>query len=69
VLRERELGAGDAIERVPVATPSLSVAEVAGLYAGRVTDRERLRVARELAELPANWRDGFRAVLERGAPA
>ena len=69
VLREGELGAGDAIERLRVATPSLSVAEVAGLYAGRVTDRERLRFASELAGLPANWRDGFRAALERRARA
>jgi len=68
VLREGELGAGDAIERVPVATPSLSVAEVAALYAGRVTDRERLRFASELPGLPANWRDGFREALERRAP-
>jgi len=69
VLREGELGAGDAVEHIPVPTPSLSVAEVAGLHAGRVTDRERLRFASELAGLPANWRDGFRAALERGAPA
>jgi MOSC domain-containing protein YiiM len=69
VLREGELGAGDAIERIPVATPSLSVAEVAALQAGRITDRERLRLASELAGLPAGWRDSFRAALERGAPA
>jgi MOSC domain-containing protein YiiM len=69
VLREGELGAGDAIERIPVATPSLSVAEVAALQAGRITDRERLRFASELAGLPAGWRDGFRAALERGEPA
>ena len=69
VLREGELGTGDAIERIPVATPSLSVAEVASLYAGRITDRERLRFASELAELPAGWREGFREALERGARA
>jgi MOSC domain-containing protein YiiM len=69
VLREGELGAGDAIEHLPVATPSLSVAEVAALYAGRITDREVLRFASELADLPAGWRDGFREALERGAPA
>jgi MOSC domain-containing protein YiiM len=69
VLREGELGAGDAIERIPVATPSLSVAEVAALYAGRVTDRARMRLASELAGLPQGWRDGFREALERSAPA
>jgi MOSC domain-containing protein YiiM len=69
VLREGELGAGDAIERIPVATPSLSVAEVAALYAGRVTDRTRMRLASELAGLPQGWRDGFREALERSAPA
>lgn len=69
VLREGELAAGDAVERIPIATPSLSVAEVAALYAGRVTDRERIRLASELAELPEGWREGFRQALERGARA
>jgi MOSC domain-containing protein YiiM len=69
VLREGELGAGDAVERIPVATPSLSVAEVAGLYAGRVTDRERMRFASELAGLPEGWREGFRQALEQGGRA
>jgi MOSC domain-containing protein YiiM len=69
VLREGELGAGDAIERIPVATPSLTVAEVAALHAGRSADRERLRLASELAELPQGWREGFRAALARSAPA
>jgi MOSC domain-containing protein YiiM len=63
VLREGELGAGDAIERIPVATPSLRVAEVADLHAGRVRDPERLRFASELADLPQGWRDGFREAL------
>ena len=69
VLCEGELGAGDAIERIPVATSSLSVAEVAALYAGRVTDRARMRLASELAGLPQGWRDGFREALERSAKA
>jgi MOSC domain-containing protein YiiM len=63
VLSEGELCAGDAIERIPVATPSLTVAEVADLYAGRNVSRERLRFASELAGLPAGWRDGFREAL------
>jgi MOSC domain-containing protein YiiM len=69
VLREGELGAGDAIERIPVATPSLSVAEVAALQAGRSRDRERLRVASELSGLPEGWREDFRRALASGAPA
>jgi len=69
VLREGELGAGDAVERMPVATPSLSVAEVAALHAGRDTDRERMRFASELAGLPEGWREGFRQALERGGRA
>jgi MOSC domain-containing protein YiiM len=69
VLREGAVGAGDAIERIPAATPSLSVAEVAGLYAGRVTDRERMRLASELPDLPEGWRERFRAALARTAPA
>ncbi len=67
VVREGELGAGDAVERIPVATPSLSVAEVADLYAGRNADRGRLRFASQLADLPAGWREGFRHALEQGA--
>jgi MOSC domain-containing protein YiiM len=69
VLREGELGAGDAIERIPVATPSLSVAEVAALQAGRSRDRERLRVASELPDLPEGWREDFRRALASAAPA
>jgi MOSC domain-containing protein YiiM len=69
VLRVGELGAGDAIERIPVETPSLSVAEVAELYAGRGRDREQLRFASELAGLPQGWRDGFREALARSASA
>jgi MOSC domain-containing protein YiiM len=69
VLREGELGAGDAIERVPVSTPSLTVAEVADLYAGRGVTRERLRFASELAGLPEGWREGFREALVRSARA
>jgi MOSC domain-containing protein YiiM len=63
VVREGDLGSGDAIERIPVATPSLSVAEVADLYAGRGVSRERLRFASELAGLPELWREGFREAL------
>jgi MOSC domain-containing protein YiiM len=67
VLREGELGAGDAIERIPVATPSLSVAEVADLHAGRSRARERLRLASELAGLPEGWRESFRQALGAGS--
>jgi MOSC domain-containing protein YiiM len=69
VLREGEVGAGDAVEHVPVATPSLSVAEVAALQAGRSRDRERLRLASELPGLPEGWREDFRRVLAGEAPA
>ena len=69
VLREGELGAGDGVERIPVATPSLTVAEVAALYAGRITDPARIRFASELSGLPESWRDCFRQALERGARA
>jgi MOSC domain-containing protein YiiM len=69
VLREGEVGAGDAIELVKVATPSLTVAEVAALQAGRSRDRERLRLASELPGLPAGWREDFRRALAGEAPA
>jgi MOSC domain-containing protein YiiM len=67
VVREGEIGAGDAVERIPVATPSLTVAEIADLYAGRNVDETRLRFASELEGLPAGWRAGFRQALEQGA--
>jgi MOSC domain-containing protein YiiM len=63
VVREGDVGAGDEVVRIPVATPSLTVAEVAALHAGRVTDRERMRFASELAGLPEGWREGFREAL------
>ena len=69
VLREGELAAGDVIEHLPVATPSLSVAEVAALQAGRRPDRERLRLASELPGLSAAWREDFRRALAGEAPA
>jgi MOSC domain-containing protein YiiM len=67
VVREGEIGAGDAVQRIPVATPSLTVAEVADLYAGRNADESRLRFASQLADLPRGWREGFRQALEQGA--
>jgi MOSC domain-containing protein YiiM len=69
VVRTGEVGAGDAIARVPVATPSLTVAEVAALQAGRDADAGRLRLASGLAALPASWREGFRAALASGEGA
>ena len=67
VVREGEIGAGDVVERIPVATPSLTVAEVADLYAGRNADESRLRFASQLRDLPLGWREGFRQALEKSA--
>ena len=67
VTKEGELGAGDEVARTPIVTPSLRVAEVADLYAGRNADPARLRFASELAELPAGWREGFRRASGQGA--
>ena len=58
-----ELGAGDAIEVRPTATPSLTVAVINRLYVAHEPDRALLRQASELADLPGGWRAHFRKKL------
>jgi len=68
VVETGELAAGDPIEHRPNAAASLSVAAITSLYVAREPDREVLRRAAELAELPENWRAHFRKRLD-GLPA
>ncbi len=65
VVREGELGAGDAIERVHEDTGGMTVTDVVRLYVAESPDPELLRRAGELPSLPESWRDHFR---ERLAP-
>jgi len=68
VLREGEIGAGDAIARVAVDDGRVTVADVVRLYASDGADRDLLRRASELPALPESWREHFRQQLrESGA--
>lgn len=60
---EGEVSAGDAIELIGRAQNSLTVADIASLYATDAANQETLRRASELPSLPAAWRDYFRKYL------
>ena len=63
VLRVGTIAAGDPIEIVASHPARVSVADVAGLMTGGGDDRELLRRASEIPELPEGWRARFRARL------
>jgi MOSC domain-containing protein YiiM len=70
VAREGSVAAGDELAIVGRARASLSVRDVASLYAGGRIDRDLLRRASELSGLPESWRSDLRKKLERaGEPA
>jgi MOSC domain-containing protein YiiM len=68
VVREGEVGAGDAIERIahdPVAIP---VSEITRLYMAKTLHKDDLACvqrALSVAALPKSWKDDFRARLEK----
>lgn len=61
-----ELGAGDAIEPLARGDAALTVAVIAGLYAGAIDDPALMRRASQSAALPEGWREGFRRRLAAG---
>jgi MOSC domain-containing protein YiiM len=65
VAREGSVAAGDELAIVGRAGASLSVRDVASLYAGGRLDRDLLRRASELSGLPESWRSDLRKKLER----
>jgi MOSC domain-containing protein YiiM len=65
VLREGELGAGDAVAFAKRARHGFSVGEIARLHSGSSEDLERLARASELEELSEGWREMLRTRLER----
>ena len=65
VLEEGEVKAGDPIEVIERDTDSMTVAEVARLYASGDKDLDGLRRAAQLAALPENWRATFRERIKR----
>ncbi|HSC78684.1 MAG TPA: MOSC domain-containing protein [Candidatus Acidoferrales bacterium] len=60
VLREGEVGAGDAIELLSRDPGNVTVADITRLYAFEKDNRELLERAMNVAALPASWRDYFR---------
>jgi MOSC domain-containing protein YiiM len=63
VLREGEIGVGDAIERTARADGTLTVADVTSLYTVDSENQEFLRRATQSSALPESWRDYFRQRL------
>ena len=64
VLREGELGAGDAIEHIKDWEESLTVSDIVSLVDGN-EDRELMRRAAALEALPASWREHFQKALQK----
>jgi len=64
VLREGEVGAGDAIHLVARDELDVSITEVTRLYVGEHPDHETLRRAIRVPALPASWRAHFLERLE-----
>jgi MOSC domain-containing protein YiiM len=63
VVREGEVGAGDAIERIARDDRGLTVADVVRLYAAGAANQSLLERASEHPALPTGWRDYFRKRL------
>ena len=63
VVREGEVGAGDAIEVTGQDEGGLTVTDIVRLYVADEPDQELLRRASELAALPESWRKHFRDKL------
>ena len=64
VLREGEVGAGDAIVKVGEANERMTVAEINALLYSPDHARERLERAIRIEALSAGWRSSFSALLE-----
>lgn len=63
VVEEGEVGAGDEFELLGREEPTLTIAEVNGLYTEKSPDRERLQRSLHVQLLPESWRMRFRARL------
>ena len=68
VLREGEIGTGDAVEMVAQDDAAVSVADVVKLYVTDGAEQDLLRRAVKLSSLPANWVDYFRERLMESNP-
>ena len=66
VVKEGRLAAGDEVFRTARSSGRLTIAHVASLFSGAVSDEDLMREASELDALPEGWRDYFRQRLTRG---
>ena len=64
VIEEGVVGAGDAFELLEQEDPTLTIAEVNGIYSAKSPDRETLERSLHVKTLPESWRYRFRARLE-----
>ena len=65
VLREGDAGAGDAIELVGRSENSITVEDVANLYAGDAPDQDMLQRAVQVEALPESWRSYFQRRIDK----
>jgi MOSC domain-containing protein YiiM len=65
VLREGEVGAGDAIELIERDEHQVTVADIIRLYTRGKGDLANLRRAIEVKALPESWKDYFRHQIEK----
>lgn len=65
VLRQGEVGAGDAIELIERAASDVTVADITYLYTRGKSDVSGLRRAIEVEALPESWKDYFRQQIEK----
>jgi MOSC domain-containing protein YiiM len=63
VIEEGEVGAGDEFELLGREEPTLTIAEINGLYTAKSPDRETLQRSLHVELLPESWRVRFRARL------
>jgi MOSC domain-containing protein YiiM len=65
VLREGEVGAGDAIELMSGDAHAVSVADIAQLYRDGTDEVTLLQRAVQVEALPENWREHFQQRIEQ----
>ena len=63
VLREGEVGQGDAINFIEKQESGVTITEIVNLYSTDAHNQELLRRATEVAALPQSWKDYFRKRL------
>ncbi len=69
VLKEGEVGAGDAIQRISQDPNGVTVADITHLYANKLGNGELLRRAIRVEALPDSWRTYFLARIRKAREA